>query len=292
MQERGFKMLTRRVACVALTVTAVVTAAVPISSGSTLESEQEAVLRDSDSLPDWSGVWARRAGPVFDEETWTLNGEPADPNIRAYGVNTVGTRAHPPYTEEWEAIYQGHVELRDQGRFPDPLTKCIPHGFPRIFNVNMNAEFIVRPEQVWVLSEHTRGIMRIYTDGRPHLEDAWNTFYGDSVGHWEGDTLVFTTISLKGWSDQDSILDRSGLVLSEESRGTTRIRRVQEANDQGELEDVLLVEITLEDPQALTRPWVVEKRFYKQPDGFRIFDYVCAENNRAVVDELGRSIEY
>ena len=65
-----------------------------------------------------------------------------------------------------------------------------------------------------------------------------------------------------------------------------------QANDQGELEDVLLVEITLEDPQALTRPWVVEKRFYKQSDGFRIFDYVCAENNRAVVDEEGRSIEY
>ena len=115
MQERGFKMLTRRVACVALTLTAVVTVAAPISSGSTLESEQEAVLRDSDSLPDWSGVWARRASPVFDEETWTMNGEPADPNIRAYDVNTPGTRAHPPYTEEWEGDLPASCRTQGSG---------------------------------------------------------------------------------------------------------------------------------------------------------------------------------
>jgi len=247
-------------------------------------------MRSYDSLPDWSGVWSRKGGTAFDEATWTMNGEPADPGNRDTGVNAPGTRAHPPYNAEWEAIYSEHVALREKGQFPDPLTSCIPHGFPRIFNVNSPVEFVIRPEQVWILAEHTSSLMRVYTDGRPHPEDPWHTYFGDSVGHWEDDTLVFTTIGLKGWSDRDVVLDRSGLVLSEDAHATTRIQRVKEQNDSGELEDVILVELTLEDPQALTKPWVVEKRFYKEPQGTRIYDYVCNENNRNVIDADGRSL--
>ena len=249
-----------------------------------------AQLRDYDSLPDWSGTWARSGGASFDRATWTMNGKPANPSIRSEGVNAPGTRSHPPYNEEWEAIYESHVELRDQGRFPDPLTRCIAHGFPRIFNVTWPVEFVVRPEQVWILAEHTRSTMRIYTDGRSHPEVLWPNLVGDSVGHWEGDTLVFTTVGIKGWRDRDSVLDRSGLVLSDAAHATTRIRRVREENDEGVLQDLLLVEITLEDPKALTEPWTVEKRFWKQPEGTRIYDYECNENNRTVVDQDGRSL--
>lgn len=259
---------------------------------STGVAAQTAQLRDFDSLPDWSGTWSRRGGTVFDRGTWTLNGEPADPSQPGAGVSDVGTRAHPPYNAKWEAIYQEHLALRDQGLFPDPLTRCIAHGFPRIFTALAPVEFVVRPEQVWILAEHTRATMRIYTDGSEHppVEERWHTYFGDSVGHWEGDTLVFTTVALKGWRDRDSVLDRSGLVLSDQSHATTRIRRVQEANAQGVMEDLLLVTITLEDPEALTEPWVVEKRFYRDPPGTRIFDYECNEYNRAVVDEQGRSL--
>jgi hypothetical protein len=249
-----------------------------------------AQLRDYDSLPDWSGVWAREGGAAFDRSTWTMNGEPANPSLRSQGVNAIGTRAHPPYNEEWEALYQSHVELRDQGRFPDPLTRCIAHGFPRILNATWPVEFVVRPEQVWILAEHTRSTMRIYTDGRPQEEVVWPNLIGDSVGHWEGDTLVFTTVGFKGWRDKDSILDRSGLVLSDAAHATTRIHRTREEDEQGVLRDLLLVEITLEDPQALTEPWVVEKRFWKQPEGTRIYDYECNENNRTVVGEDGQSL--
>ena len=86
------------------------------------------------------------------------------------------------------------------------------------------------------------------------------------------------------------MLDRSGLVLSDQAHASTRIRRVQEPNAQGVMEDLLLVEITLEDPLALTEPWVVEKRFYKQPPGTQIYDYECNEYNRAVVNERGESL--
>lgn len=238
-------------------------------------------------LPDWSGTWSRRGDTVFDHGTWTLNGVPADPNTPGADVSAPGTRAHPPYTPEWEALYREHLALRDAGLFPDPLTRCISHGFPRIFNALAPVEFVVRPEQTWILAEHTRATMRIYTDGSQHppAEERWHNFYGHSVGHWDGDTLEFTTVALKGWRDRDNVLDRSGLVLSDQAHATTRIRRTEENG-----EDLLLVEITLEDPVALTGPWVVEKRFYKQPPGTRIFDYECNEYNRAIVDDQGRSL--
>lgn len=246
-----------------------------------------------EALPDWSGTWSRRGGTVFDSGTWTVNGVPTHPSQPGAGVSALGARAHPPYNAEWEAIYQEHLDLRDAGLFPDPLTRCISHGFPRIFNALAPVEFVVRPEQTWILAEHTRATMRIYTDGTEHPppEARWHNFYGHSVGHWEGEpsagnqTLVFSTVSLKSWRDGDSVLDRSGLVLSDQAQASTRIRRTEENG-----EELLLVEMTLEDPVSLTAPWVVEKRFYKDAPGTIIFDYECNEYNRAIVDEEGRSL--
>src|SRR3989442_792210 len=88
---------------------------------------------------------------------------------------------------------------------------------------------------------------------------------------------VCASIGLKGSRDGDSILDRTGLVLSDKSHGTTRIRKV---ND-----NTLEVVMTIEDPKALTKPWVVTKQFRKLPVGTRLYDYGCAENNRNPVDE-------
>jgi hypothetical protein len=119
--------------------------------------------------------------------------------------------------------------------------------------------------------------MRIYTDGRKHLEDQWETYTGDSVGHWENDTLVFTTVALKGSRDGDSILDRTGLVLSDKAHATTRIRRIDDTTIEAQM--------TIEDPKAMTKPWVVTKQFRKMPAGTRLYDYGCAENNRNPVDE-------
>jgi hypothetical protein len=208
-----------------------------------------------------------QGGTVFDRATWTGGG----------GSITVGSRAHPPYNAEWEAIYEEHLALRDQFRFPDTQSTCgIPAGFPRIFNLPDPYEFVVRPEQVWILTENGPNVARVYTDGRAHLDEPWGTYTGDSVGHWEGDTLVFTTIGLKGWRDQDQILDRSGLVISDAAHITTRMRKTDATT--------IEVEMTIEDPKALTAPWVVTKTFGRMPAGTRVYDYGCAENNRNPVD--------
>jgi hypothetical protein len=219
-------------------------------------------------LPDWSGAWSMQGGTVFDRATQTGQG----------GSITPGVREHPPYNAEWEATYAKNLALRDKGLFPDVQTNCgVPAGFPRILNLPDPVEFVVRPEQVWIITENGPNVMRIYTDGRKHLEDQWETYTGDSVGHWENDTLVFTTIALKGSRDGDSILDRTGLVLSDKAHATTRIKRI-DAN-------TIEAQMTIEDPKALTKPWVVTKQFRKMPAGTRLYDYGCAENNRNPVDE-------
>jgi len=227
-------------------------------------------------LPDWSGVWQMVGPTVFDTSTV----EP--PNGRA---GEPGVRERPPYNEEWEARYRKNIEGIRNGVFPDPVNTCgTPHGFPRVMNLPDVYEFVVRPEQVWILGENGPNIVRIYTDGRKHpaAEDLWPTYSGDSVGHWENDTLVFDTVSTKGSRDSDVIVDRTGLILSDQLHTVTRMRRIDDMTIEAQM--------TLEDPKALKSPWRVTKRYRKLPADTRVFDYSCAENNRNPVTSSGRTL--
>ena len=230
----------------------------------------------SNSLPDWSGVWAMQGGTIFDRSTvQPPNGRSGEPGVREF----------PPYTPEWEAIYQKNIELVKQGRFPDPVSTCgTPHGFPRIMNVPDVYEFAVTPQAVWIIAENGPNVLRIYTDGRKHppSDELWPTYNGASVGHWEGDTLVFTTISLKGAKDGDVIVDRTGLVLSDASRATTRMRKIDDMTIEAQM--------VIEDAKALKSPWRVTKQYRKQPAGTWAWDYACAENNRNPVSSSGRTL--
>jgi len=229
-------------------------------------------VQSSAALPDWSGVWQMVGGTVFDRATASGQG----------GALSVGLRQRPPYNTEWEAIYQRNLKLRDQSQLPDPINNCgTPAGFPRVMNLPDMYEFVVRPEQTWILTENGPNVLRIYTDGRAHpaAEDRWPTYTGDSVGHWEGDTLVFDTVSTKHSQypgTGDTVLDRTGLVLSDAAHVVTRLRRL----------DAMTMEarMVIEDSKAFTAPWNVTKTYRKVAPGTRVYDYGCAENNRNPVD--------
>jgi hypothetical protein len=222
-----------------------------------------------EALPDWSGVWQMQGGTIFDAAT-------VEPKGGRSGE--AGVRERPPYTPEFEKIYLQNIQKIAEGRLPDPVNTCgTPHGFPRAMNLPDVYEFAVRPEQTWIIGE--------YTDGRKHppAEDLWPTYSGDSVGHWEGDTLVFDTVSAKGWLiDNDVIVDRTGLVLSDKIHVVTRMRKIDENNIEAQM--------TIEDEKALTKPWVVTKRYRKMPAGTRAYDYACAENNRNPTTESGLTL--
>ncbi len=248
---------------------------VALSAGLVLEQGlsygQSTALTPFDKLPDWSGVWSLMGGTIFDTATQTGKG----------GVLTPGVREHPPYNDVYEKKYQAHLALRDEHRYPDTSSMCgIPTNYPRILNLPDAYEFIVRPDEFYIIAENGENAMRVYTDGRPlpKKEDTWGTYTGVSVGHWEGDTLVFETVGTKGDRDNDAILDRTGLVLSDQAHMTTRIRKI---ND-----NTLEAVVTIEDPGALTKPWVVTKRFRKGKPGLFMYDYGCRENNRNPVDPV------
>lgn len=226
-----------------------------------------------EDLPDWSGVWAEVGNTVFDHESVEPPGGSS---------NEPGTREYPPLTEEWEEVYEENLALVAEGRFPDPITNCgVPVGFPRIFNLPDVYEFVVRPEQTWILTENGPNVMRIYTDGRGHPApgNIWLTYTGDSVGYWDGQTLVFSTIAVM---NEGTILDRTGLTLSNEMTAVTRMQEVED----GRIE----VEMTLRDPIALAEPWTVTSEFERLPEGTRVYDYACAENNRNPVTDSGQTI--
>jgi hypothetical protein len=200
-------------------------------------------LKTFSSLPDWNGIWRLKGSPaLLDVE----NGKSFVP----------GTRDHPPYKADWEAKYQVDLvraEHQGDANFPNPLvdthTVYCAAGMPHIIGTPFDYEFIVTPEKTWiVVDKETR---HIYTDGRgfPPEDELWPTLLGRSIGHWEGQTLVIETISVRTgiWSDTTPVM------LSEKARFKERIRQT----DANTLEDQ--VEIT--DPIAFTKPWTFAKHY-------------------------------
>jgi hypothetical protein len=235
-----------------------------------------AATAGAQDLPDWSGVWQRYEGNggMFDVATT----EPPDGRAGSPGV-----RQHPPLTEDWEAKYRAQLELVAKEQLPDPISICgTPAGFPRLLAIPDVHEFVVRPEQTWIITENGPNIARIFTDGSdfPPSGELWPTFTGYSVGRWEGDTLHFKTVSMMG--GPETILDRSGLTLSKEAVVSTKMFLTDEG--------LLRAELTIEDPLALTEPWHVTRHFRRMPPGTRAYDYACAENNRNPITRSGPTL--
>ena len=144
------------------------------------------------------------------------------------------------------------------------------------------ADYFFGIRQDWIITENGPNIMRIYTDGRSHYppEDRWPTFTGDSVGQWDGDVLEFTTVSMIG--ESETVLDRSGMILSDQATVHTKMF----LTDDG----LLRAELVIEDPLALTDPWHVTRHFRRLPPGTRAFDYACSENNRNPITDAGQTL--
>jgi hypothetical protein len=176
-----------------------------------------------------------------------------------------------PYNSEWAARYRKMMEDSRAGKVTlDPTARCLPPGMPRTMSTIFPFEVSVESNRVLVLFE-AGGVRWIWTDGRKHpSEDELNpTYMGDSVGHWEGDTLVVDTVGLRG----DTVFDASGAPHSDKLHVVERIR----VTGPDRLED----RMTVEDPVAFAHPWE-DVQVYDRKRDWRIMEYVCEENNRGV----------
>ena len=90
------------------------------------------------------------------------------------------------------------IEVRKQGIEWDPISTCAPPGYGWLTEPPFLREFIVTPDQTWLINEMVNDIRRIYTDGRGHVPaaDRYPLYNGDSIGFWDGDRLVIHTNQL------------------------------------------------------------------------------------------------
>ena len=116
-------------------------------------------------------------------------------------------------------------------------------------------QFLITPEETVIFNTY-RDLRHVYTDGRDHPpeEDRWPTTWGDSVGRWEGETLVIDTVSVREPNKYFGVV----AWLSDQAHYSERLRKVAADRIEGEL--------TIEDPATLSGPWVT-KLAYVRADG-------------------------
>jgi hypothetical protein len=207
-------------------------------------------------LPDWTGLWTRepRAGLKFDASQKGQGETTATPS--------------PEYQKRLDkklADFKKGVEW-------DQLSFCLPAGYPRWLAEPFLKEFVLRPEETWLINEQLEEIRRIYTDGRGHVDpaDAYPLWEGDSVGFWNRDVLVIHTNNLKHGQFQRLQPDYSDQVSTVEQWRKVGPDMIQDIVD-------------VYDPVALAKPWRVVQRYVrvKTPD-LRINYWSCEENNNVV----------
>lgn len=223
-------------------------------------------------LPDWSGMWESDAfvgqadGQQFTEEALKKM------KARAESMRPSFT---PEYQAKYEAIKKPIVAAIATDPNHPPSTHqplCGSPPFPATATPGM-FEWRVTPEETTFIS--TVGAVRhIYTDGRSHPSKdlLWPTPMGDSIGHWEGETLVVDTIATRR---QIYIGELTGFFvpMSDQLHFTERIRMVNH--------DQMEIDYTVEDPIALTKPIHSVITYVRVTDFDRMLEEAdCAENER------------
>jgi hypothetical protein len=232
---------------------------------------------DWKTLPDWRGVWYLEGPALFPgAEHSVIAKSPAKTSApKTPFANTVTPGSYftgAPYKPEFQKLYDERIaKARDHGIVEDPVDTCyLPHGMPRLMGgVNSAMEFLVTPDQTWILWDAMNETRRIYTDGRSHPPEdlSWPRIMGHSVGRWEGQTLIVDTILTK-----EGIYDRSGAPHSDQLKITERISKRDAAT--------IVVDMTIEDPVMFTKPWRVvrhlsrsKQRHESVPGTYCDYDY-------------------
>jgi hypothetical protein len=145
-------------------------------------------------------------------------------------------------------------------------SSCAPGGVPGFMLFPAQPiHFIQTPKQVWILYQGNAEVRRIHLDVQ-HTQNPKSSFYGESVGRYEGDTLVIDTIGL----NDKTVLDAYRTPHSDKLHVTERWRMV----DGGK---TLEVRIRVEDPEAFNQPFEMMQRYERVPANW--MEAICAENN-------------
>jgi hypothetical protein len=208
------------------------------------QSEPKPIPRTVDGKPDFQGFW----------------NVPYVPNMSGGKEETV------PYTDAGRAAFIAH-DSKD-----DPTANCWYPGVPRVMQSPYPMQIVQTKDYLVMVFEYMRMHRSIPLNNRPHPKDMEPSFMGDSTAHWEDDTLVIDTVSLKDapWT----WLDTAGHQHSDQLHVIEKLRRMPES---------ISYEFTVIDPKMYTKPWTLERKMTPlkiNPNLGELIEYSCEENNK------------
>ena len=205
------------------------------------------VPRLPDNTPDLSGVW-QGGGPIQDLAVGLAPGE------------TI------PLLPEAKKLMASR-QSKD-----DPEANCLPTGVPRVapypWRIVQDATHTKATHIFFLFEGNIHSYRQIFMDGRKHPAELDPTWFGHSIGHWEGDTLVVDTV---GFNDK-FWFDRRGHPHTEQLHVIERFTR----KDMGHME----IKITVDDPGAYSKPFTLTFNARLSNPGDELMEYVCQENNQ------------
>jgi hypothetical protein len=135
---------------------------------------------------------------------------------------------------------------------------------------------IVQTDKLFIIlyEGNVHSYRQVFLDGRPHDKDVVETWWGDSIGHWDGDALVVDTVGMndRAWLDAD------GHPRTTKAHTIERFTRPELGK--------VVIEITIDDPGAYSKPWTVREVAQLAP-GWEIMENVCNENQ----DDHGNNLD-
>lgn len=223
-----------------------------LGSCSALLAQTRSVAPQATHSPDLTGVW-------YPSSVNTFNFIWSDPQ---------GHALKPlPLTPWGEEKFRAN---RPIGKYTalnsnDPNNSCLPPGVPNIYTHAYPVEILQVPGRVLMFFEYGHYVRQIFTDGRGHAKDTNPTWMGDSIGRWEGDTLV---VDSTGFNDK-TWLDAGGYPHSDDLHLIERMRRIDH--------NTVMIDITLDDPKTYSLPMKTQRKLILKP-GWNISEYICEDD--------------
>ena len=227
-----------------------------VAAGIAVAAPSGTIPRAADGKPSLSGVWDIPYVPDMSKTGRpSPGGTPAQIGPGALPFTAWGAQDFKNYNPE-KFDYTGH---------------CLPMGWTRQMNTPMPLEIMQEPNRIAILFEAWQTFKVIPTDGRDHPKNVDATWMGNSVGHWEGETLVIDTIGF----NEKTRLDTIGHPHSSQLHVVERLTRTDSMH--------MAYEVTVTDPKAYTEPFTNQRIFTLKPD-WELMEYSCEENNKEVTE--------
>jgi hypothetical protein len=250
------------------------------------------------SIPDFSGMWAHPYLPGFEPPATgpgpVLN-RSRSRSGRANFSQLVGDYTNPILRPEAAEIVKKHGEMSLAGEgYPTPSNQCWPGGVPYIF-WDYLMQMFQQPDSITMIYRHGNEVRRVRMN-QPHQLEVTPSWYGDSVGHYEDDTLVIDTVGIKigpfamvdmygtPHSPALHVVERYRLLDYEDAKQA--LERNEKENARGVYSDfdpnyrgkVLQLHFMVEDEGVFTTPWTATITY--RPALGSWTELICAENLR------------